>query len=293
MKEKNKMELNLKYEEIKKLFERYDMYTLDSIDLILKFAKDYDLDETNKAFINVYGKKYNDERENLEGRNEYDYISRLRNFDLDEIINNMEELSKEELEYLNNLVKSAESHIKDTNKESSMLYKLEEFMVYHDKEVMDFLKPTVDYLNEEEIKEFFNKYNVGELELFDLIFENVKSYNIRDIKRIQNQVYDEKYEELTNNFEVGILPEGACVESLSKKDKLLNENELNFFHDLVEDAVSYLDSVASFEEEYQAIFEEFDSGDYPVVAMSNLLDDIEVDKKMNFVKKIVKNKKSR
>lgn len=292
MKEINNMKLNLKYEEIKKLFDRYNMYTLDSIDLILKFAEGYDLNDTNKAFINIYNKKYNEERDNLEGRNEYDYITRLKNFNIDEIIGSMEELSKEELKYLNDLVLAAVYHIKENKIESSMLPKLKEFMVYHDKELINYLKPTIDYLNEDEIKDFFNKYNVGELELFDIIFENTKSYNIKDIKKIKNEVYNDKYAELTNNFEVGVMPKGTSVEKLSLKNKLLNENELNFFHDLVEDAASYLDSIGEFEDEYKTVCEEFDSGDYPIVAMSNLLDNIENDKKINFVKKLVKKNKN-
>lgn len=292
MKEINNMKLNLKYEEIKKLFDRYNMYTLDSIDLILKFAEGYDLNDTNNAFINIYNKKYNEERDNLEGRNEYDYITRLKNFNIDEIISSMEELSKEELKYLNDLVLAAVYHIKENKIESSMLPKLKEFMVYHDKELINYLKPTIDYLNEDEIKDFFNKYNVGELELFDLIFENTKSYNIKDIKKIKNEVYNDKYAELTNNFEVGVMPKGTSVEKLSLKNKLLNENELNFFHDLVEDATSYLDSIGEFEDEYKTVCEEFDSGDYPIVAMSNLLDNIENDKKINFVKKLVKKNKN-
>lgn len=289
----NKKELNLKYEEIKKLFERYDMYTLDSIDLISKFVNDYELKDTNLAFINVYNKKYQENKDNLEGRNEYDYITRVLNFNIDEIINSMEDLSKEELKYLNDLVKSAICYIKENKIESSILPKLKEFMVYHDKELINYLKPTIDYLNEEEIKEYFNKYSVTELELYDLILENVKTYNVRDIKRIKKKVYEEKYKVLTDEFEVGMLPIGITVEVLSRKDKVLNEKELNFFHDLVEDASNYLDSIQEYENEYKEVCEEFDSGDYPVVAMSNLLDSIETDKKINFVKKVVKKKKTR
>ena len=88
------------------------------------------------------------------------------------------------------------------------------------------------------------------------------------------------------------MPKGTSVEKLSLKNILLNENELNFFHDLVEDAASYLDSIGEFEDEYKTVCEEFDSGDYPIVAMSNLLDNIENDKKINFVKKLVKKNKN-
>jgi len=287
----NKKELNLKYEEIKKLFERYDMYTLDSIDLILKFVNDYELKDTNLAFINVYNKKYQENKDNLEGKNEYDYITRVLNFNIDEIINSIEDLSKEELKYLNDLVKSAVCYIKENKIESNILPKLKEFMVYHDKELINYLKPTIEYLNDAEIKEYFNKYSVTELELYDLILENVKTYNVRDIKRIKKEVYQEKYKVLTDEFEVGMLPIGITVEVLSRKDKVLNEKELNFFHDLVEDASSYLDSIGEFEDEYKTVCEEFDSGDYPIIPMSNLLDKIEDDKKMNFVKNLVKKKK--
>lgn len=133
-------------------------------------------------------------------------------------------------------------------------------------------------MNYSELKEFFNKYNIIELEAFDTIIEYSKDYNLRDIKKIKKDVYNEKYGELTKNFEVEVKPYNFKLSDISKKNKDLNETELNFLHLLVESASLYLDSVQEFDYVYKEVFEEFDSGDYPVKEMSILLDLIEEEK---------------
>ena len=44
--------LNLNTYEIKNLFDKYSLETLESLDLILKYTKNYDLNSTNGVYVN-------------------------------------------------------------------------------------------------------------------------------------------------------------------------------------------------------------------------------------------------
>lgn len=270
--------INMTYEELKNFFERYNVYTLDSIHIMLNIIGENDSKRINKAFNTAYNKKYNEEKENFEGRNEYDYITMVLNFDLLEIINNITELNEKELGFITDIVKTTMYTLREDRMEKSIEPALDEYLRAYDKEFIKRLKPTISNLTKEEIKEFFNKYNVVELEAFDTILEYTKDYNIRDIRRIKKEVYTTKYNELTNNYEAGVKPSNFRLSNIGKKNKELNNTELDFLHLLVESASLYLDSIQEFDYAYKEVFKEFDSGDYPVLEMSELLDSIEKEK---------------
>ena len=282
--------INMTYEELRIFFERYNVYTLDSIYIMLNIIGENDSKKKNKAFNTAYNKKYNEEKENFEGRNEYDYITMVGNFDLIEITNNINELSDKELGFITDIVKTTMYTLREDRLEKSIEPALDEYLRAYDKEFIKRLKPAISNLTKKEIKEFFNKYNTVELEAFDTILEYTKDYNIRDIRRIKKEVYNTKYNELTNNYEVSVKPINFKLSDISKKNKELNNTELDFLHLLVESASLYLDSIQEFDYVYKEVFEEFDSGDYPVLEMSELLDSIEEEKdnrKVKSYKKVI------
>ncbi|MBQ9019084.1 MAG: hypothetical protein IJ097_02065 [Bacilli bacterium] len=282
--------INMTYEELRIFFERYNVYTLDSIYIMLNIIGENDSKKINKAFNTAYNKKYNEEKENFEGRNEYDYITMVGNFDLIEITNNINELSDKELGFITDIVKTTMYTLREDRLEKSIEPALDEYLRAYDKEFIKRLKPAISNLTKKEIKEFFNKYNTVELEAFDTILEYTKDYNIRDIRRIKKEVYNTKYNELTNNYEVSVKPINFKLSDISKKNKELNNTELDFLHLLVESASLYLDSIQEFDYVYKEVFEEFDSGDYPVLEMSELLDSIEEEKdnrKVKSYKKVI------
>lgn len=270
-----KNKLNLNYNQIRNLLDKYGLYTLDSFEILLRFVKNYDLLDTNLAFINIYNKKYQENINNFNGRNDYDYITRIMNFDIAEIINSVDKLSQEELTYLNNLVEDAKKNIKPDSLEANILPNLSEFVYSQESKKLKSKLPTIEDLSSEDIEKLFNKYNVVELEAFISILEYVKDYNTDEIANIISKVYKEKYELLQSNFEVGAKPTNFKISDLGKINELLNDYELEFLHTMIESASMFLDSVQEFEDEYKEISEEFDSGDYPVLEMSKLLDSIE------------------
>ena len=272
-----KNKLNLNYNQIKNLLEKYELETLESFDVLLNCVEDYyDLEETNNAYINVYRKKYLENIEEFEGRNEYlSYGMQVNNFDITEMIDKIDELNEEELIYLNTMVNQALKCTKPDAIEAKVLPKLLEFKNVQEAKTQKKGLPTIDGLDEKDIEKLFNKYNVVELEVFLSILEYVIDYDTTQIAKIINKVYKEKYELLQSNYEVGVKPTGFKLSDLGKVNELLSEDELEFIHTMIENASMYLESIQSSEDEIKEIFEEFDSGDYPVLEMSNFLDSIE------------------
>ena len=73
----------LSYEEEKKLFDKFSLDTLDSIDLLYDAAEQ----ESSTSFSVIFDKKYEEEvnKGNFEGRNEITRGTRIDNFDITEI----------------------------------------------------------------------------------------------------------------------------------------------------------------------------------------------------------------
>ncbi len=86
-------------EEAKKFFNKFSLESLESIDLILPNNDPI----INGAFISVYNKKFEEQRDEYEGMNEYDYITRMQNFNIKEI-DNIDNFEKEELICLKKLL---------------------------------------------------------------------------------------------------------------------------------------------------------------------------------------------
>lgn len=86
-------------EEARKFFDKFSLESLELLDLILP----NDDPIINCAFMSVYNKKYEEHRDEYEGMNEYDYITKMLNFNIKEMddINNFE---KEELICLKTLL---------------------------------------------------------------------------------------------------------------------------------------------------------------------------------------------
>ncbi len=271
-----KNRLNLNYDQIKTLLDKYELETLESFDVLLNCVEDYyDLNETNHAYINVSRKKYLENIEEFEGRNEYTYRTQVDNFDITEIIDKIDELDDDELIYLNTMVNQALKCTKPDAIEAKVLPKLLEFKNAQENKAEKNGLPTIDVLSNKDIEDLFNKYDVVELEVFSSILKFVVDYDTTEIAKVIEKVYKEKYELLQSNYEVGVKPTGFKLSDLGKVNELLSEDELEFIHTMIENASMYLESIQSSEDEIKEIFEDFDSGDYPVLGISKFLDSIE------------------
>ena len=99
------------YERIKKLFEKLEIFTLEDIDIVLEFVDKYNIENSVRAYRDVYNKKYNESSDNgdFDGRNEY--ISPYFSFDITNIKNDIHLLNKEELNYFECLLGDALNNI--------------------------------------------------------------------------------------------------------------------------------------------------------------------------------------
>ena len=74
--------LNMSYEELNEIISTCELETLDSLNIILKNVRDYDLTELVMVFNSTYRKAWSKSREEFVGMNEYDFLIKLHNFDI-------------------------------------------------------------------------------------------------------------------------------------------------------------------------------------------------------------------
>lgn len=79
-------------------FNKFSIESLESLDLVL--PNDPIL---NSAYISVYNKKFEEVKDEYEGMNEYDNITKKLNFNIKEL-NNLNIFNKKELELLNSVI---------------------------------------------------------------------------------------------------------------------------------------------------------------------------------------------
>ena len=115
----------------------------------------------------------------------------------------------------------------------------------------------------DEIENFFNKYNISELYLFEIILSYNCELYVQKYKEILNKVRKEKKEEAN-------IYSGCSLFSLINKNNQLNDDELRFLYELVENASTYLSAVQDYSYAYEQIIDDFDINEYPVIAMYKL-----------------------
>ena len=269
---KNKTTLN--YEEEKNLFNKFNLDTLDSIDLLYDITKE----ESPTAFSIVYDKKYNFEvvNGNFEGMNEYTYGTKLDNFNITEIINKLPELDKKEIKYIMKLINKTINTINPNQEEMKIIPKLAGFINAYASFKQIQMEVLPCSMSREELEHFFKKYNFAELNEFNIILGYTDLEDKEEIKKIKEKVDKEKVAP-TDWLYNSASKEPLKLADLQRKNYRLTNKELEFFHDLVESAAGYLESFRDFEEEYQAIYEDFTSDCFPIDQMSELLDAIELE----------------
>lgn len=228
----------MKYDRLKEILDICDLSELDSIDLLLGYVKKYDLKLINSVFTNLYQQKWDKYSDKFEGINEYDYITRINNFDISKLLTSIE-LNPYELIFFKKIMKDAlitiknnknpldlkimpnlEKALQNVNNRLNYLGDLSELTDinvldtydYHDElsyddydmgiNDLDKLYASNEKITEEELENMFQKFNVIEIEEFDSIFEHIETYNIETIMDISNKVKNEKVknEKVNNEF---------------------------------------------------------------------------------------------
>ena len=101
--------------DIKKVLRKYDYYTLDSLLLLLEKAGE-SRSRLYQVIDNVCDEKY--AAEEFDGRNEYDYLTRVNSFNLDRIINDADMLTNREFSSIYGIVLSSYKKIIEQMKEA-------------------------------------------------------------------------------------------------------------------------------------------------------------------------------
>lgn len=234
-------------EELKKLFEKYDIFTLDSLSILLSYLDESELKEIGPVFRNVYKKKYKHIEEEFEGINEYDDKNILLNFDIQNIIDNIILLNKKELDFISHLVSTSSSKIDKTNDENyQMIYYLKNYQ--HEIAIFtEYTKYSVntidDSFTKKELEKFFEKYDVIELAYMEQIIENARyEYNVYRLYKVYNKVLNSKspYDIYTID-EYHEKQKTSRISDIKKKNHLLNKKELTLLKNLIDSFSNILD----------------------------------------------------
>jgi hypothetical protein len=256
----------MEYTKTKELFNRYNSHTIDSVEVLLDYIEEPVL---RKVIKELSKQKYEEDREEYEGRNEFDSITRILSFDLSEIEEKFYKLDDEEANYLKTISIETSKKLNEKDyREENLKTKLEKFSDDCNRYIMELHQEAPGPIPDDELEEFFEKYDAVSLMAFDKIFENVIKYNMSNSRAIKKIVLQRKIVEMRINDET--IPENyeISVEKISKrteelvKNKELTENEAYYLSDIVEDAAMFLECRASTYEEDGVIYEPDDTYEY-------------------------------
>ena len=158
------------------LYNFFNKYSLDELQLFkIRFEFVENIPEQKEIFEQVYLEKISgDKRED-----ERDLTDR--------IMEKNKDLTKEELAYLYNLVSAIPYYF---------IEGLEELNKGIYIEMNNRLIKDIPFMTDEELEIFFNKYNLYELELFEIIIPAIKNIGLSEALSIAREVYEKKYNEL-------------------------------------------------------------------------------------------------
>lgn len=258
----------MKINDLKDFFRKFSLDSLESIDLLLSKS-----DALERAvYTNIYNEKFELVRDEYEGINEYDYLTRLSNFDINEIINNIDIFSNVELHYLDKLLNS----VLDNESISSKVFLYKGLI--NDK--LSFGLSAI------ELEDLFNKFTIYELDELKTIFSYVHEYNMDCIYEVINKVQSNKENDCYNEFMVPVKSKNYSLLNILDRINDFNDNEIILLYNLIEDASFFLSSI----HDYDGVIVDFDIDEYPIDITGKIevaLGD-EIEKRKPKIKEIIK-----
>ena len=215
------------------LFNKFSIDALESLETILKYS-DKNM-ELYSVIGNILNKKYEEEKIEFEGMDEYDTICRVLNFNLAEIKSNVDSMSKEELFILKELLDTAINKISPELIEATIVHILEENVA-----VINSKLP--DDLSDKEIYNLLCKCSILELDAIYTIVQNAEDMDRVRICEIIKEEYKRRHFKNRPycHISFGEIEHGLydLLENISK----FNLRELKFLEPLTEDASIYISS---------------------------------------------------
>ena len=269
----------LNYDDQKQLYEKYSVDTLESLDTLYYYV----LEENAPMALNyIYQKKYEENADNYNGREELTESILLDNFDISEITNSLKDLSDQELAVIAKPIYKAISKTGLTNPESNIEKQLIEYDKAHQNEIEKRFTPIYKGMLLKDVKTFFLKFSLTGLEFFDNILDYTSHERIDEIRRVKNEALDIKHKRYTNNITNTLSTVRNCnLTQFKSSFSALTDFELEFLHTLVEDATMHLNRIKDYPDYYKEEIENFDINNYPIELINKLLKLVEEEQTIN------------
>lgn len=232
--------LNINSDRLEQLLDACNLEELESFDILLSNVKNYDLRLTNEVFKKVQQKKYDRQKSDYEGMNEYDLITRVSNFNVTTIPDHVS--YQYDIVFLKKIMMEAIKNIKNTKNPMylDIIPNIEEAL----KKINSSLNRLIDIrsiISDEKLETMFNKFDVIEIKKLNKIFEFNEEYNTEKMLDIGNKVYEEKIDNRVLSYEEAVKEYSYYdIIDLSNKKNELNEEELELLSDIIDDSLQGL-----------------------------------------------------
>lgn len=214
--------INMSDEELYSFFNRY---SLDELEL---FKIKFDLIKDSKEDRQMLDKVYLEKKEEKSTNPEDDRII------TEKIMDKNSTLTNKELNYLYGFTTSIPSYYID-GLENLNISIYQEIEKRHFKKLSDPVKS----MKKEDLIEYFSKYELNELEAFQLLFTHAKDYDLTEALSIIRKAYDEKIKEISEEdyylYRSARRHFGNRVIVLKNKNEGLGKKELKFLRALAQD----------------------------------------------------------
>ena len=233
------------------------------------WVRKYRMDTINEIFKLVYtgdttGKWEDSFKEN-------DYLDKVNSFDLSEIDNSIEDLSNEQLGFLFDIMDDAVNNFQSHDTIEAPIIPSILITEFNIKSKLDDADKYRDQLTNKEMKDFFRKYDINELNAFEVILRYV--YNLKDAGRIEHNRSEVLRAKKNTNPSV---TSPYNLSGLTRRNDDLTDQELNFLLRILSDAAFYF----SIGEDLSRIYdmsEDFEYDYYHENAIRKMLEDTAAD----------------
>ena len=215
------MKTKLDLDKQKNLFNKYNAQTLYSLEML------YDISKNKRPIGLGIIKKQKDTQ----------YV---KDFSLNEVIENLSELEKEELNYITELIIEAIGKIDPTQKEFEILPKLIDYLKLYNNEKLERIKIVKDNASLSDIRRFFMKFNDLELDAFDSILIYSNQENMQEIKKVKNEVRQLQYKRGRWGRPIQEPRSVKTISDIQRKTTVLTIPQLSLLHTFASEAAMNL-----------------------------------------------------
>lgn len=180
--------IKLEENELRTFFKKYSARQLEFFEQIYGFVFDPELYSTKKLLDEVYSKKML--------KVKFEELKKMNDpLNINSLSNKNHLLTDKELNFLYNLICEASSCVDVTDYVQQNINISNLYDKIYD-EIQTRNSSIMPVMSKEELEIFFEKFDLHKLEIFELVINEIKDYDISDILNISRKVYNKKCKEL-------------------------------------------------------------------------------------------------